>query len=165
LTRFWGTAARVTDRWDGIVDKFVGDEAVVLFIPGFAGKDHAARAVQTARDLLMETGHGDGEPWIPVGIGVHTGLSYVGYIGEGDALDFTALGDTVKTAARLTSMAKAGEIVISDAAVTAAGLDTSGLERRTLELRGREQAVDAWVQPATSPVETTAASSSRKIVV
>jgi hypothetical protein len=54
------------------------------------------------------------------------------------------------TAARLTSMAKAGEIVISDAAVTAAGLDTSGLERRTLELRGREQAVDAWVQPATS---------------
>jgi adenylate cyclase len=98
-----------------------------------------------------------GEPWIPVGIGVHTGLSYVGYIGEGDALDFTALGDTVNTAARLTSMAKTGEIVISNATVSAAGLDTSGLERRTLELRGREQSVDAWVQPAMSSVETTAA--------
>jgi adenylate cyclase len=46
LTRFWGTAARVVDRWDGIVDKFVGDEAVALFIPGFAGEDHAARAVR-----------------------------------------------------------------------------------------------------------------------
>ena len=106
LTRFWGTAARVVDRWDGIVDKFVGDEAVALFIPGFAGEDHAARAVKAARELLIETGHGEGEAWVPVGIGVHTGLSYVGYIGEGDALDFTALGDTVNTAARLTSMAK-----------------------------------------------------------
>ena len=145
------------DRWDGIVDKFVGDEAVALFIPGFAGKDHAARAVETARELLMETGHGTGEPWIPVGIGIHTGVSYVGYIGEGDALDFTALGDTVNTAARLTSMARAGEIVMSDATATAAGLDTSALERRTLELRGREQSVEAWVQPAMSSVETTAA--------
>ena len=157
LTRFWGTAARVVDRWDGIVDKFVGDEAVALFIPGFAGKDHAARAVQTGRDLLEATGHGDGEPWIPIGIGIHTGLSYVGYIGEGDALDFTAVGDTVNTAARLTSMAKAGEIVMSDATAAAAGLDTSGLESRTLELRGREQSVDAWVQPASSSVEATAA--------
>jgi adenylate cyclase len=157
LTRFWGSAARVVDRWDGIVDKFVGDEAVALFIPGFAGEDHAARAVKAARELLMETGHGNGEPWIPVGIGVHTGLSYVGYIGEGDALDFTALGDTVNIAARLTSMAKAGEIVISDAAAADAELDTSGLEQRTLDLRGREQLVDAWVQPAISSVETTAA--------
>ncbi len=105
----------------------------------------------------METGHGNGEPWIPVGIGIHTGISYVGYIGEGDALDFTALGDTVNTASRLTSMAKAGEIVISDAAATAAELDTSGLEQRTLDLRGREQSVEAWVQPAISSVETTAA--------
>ena len=104
----------------------------------------------------METGHGEGEAWVPVGIGVHTGLSCVGYIGEGDALDFTALGDTVNTAARLTSMAKAGEIVISDAAAVAE-LDTSGLEQRTLDLRGREQTVDAWVQLAMSSVATTAA--------
>jgi adenylate cyclase len=157
LTRFWGTAARVVDRFDGIVDKFVGDEAVALFIPGFAGEDHAARAIKTARELLMETGHGDEEPWIPVGIGIHTGLSYVGYIGEGDALDFTAVGDTVNTAARLTSMAKAGEIVLSDVTASAADLDTSELERRTLELRGREQTVVAWVQPAMSSVATTAA--------
>jgi adenylate cyclase len=157
LTRFWGTAARVVDKEDGIVDKFVGDEAVALFIPGFAGEDHAARAIRAGGALLAETGHGDGSPWIPVGIGVHTGISFVGYIGEGDALDFTALGDTVNIAARLTSMAGAGEMLISDAAARAAGLDTSGLEKRTLELRGREQSVDAWVQPAMSSVATTAA--------
>jgi adenylate cyclase len=146
LARFYGTAARVVDRWDGIIDKFVGDEAVALFIPGFAGADHANRAVQAARDLVRETGNDGAEPWIPVGVGVHSGISFVGYVGEGDALDFTAVGDTVNTAARLTAAAATGEILVSASAARAAGLDTSGFERRTLELRGREEAVEAWVE-------------------
>jgi adenylate cyclase len=137
LARFYGTAARVVDRWDGIVDKFVGDEAVALFIPGFSGKSHAKCAVEAARDLMRETGNDAGDPWIPIGAAVHTGTSYVGTVGEGDALDFTAVGDTINTVARLTAVAGIGEILISAAAATAAGLDTSRLERRTLELRGR----------------------------
>ena len=68
-----------------------------------------------------------------------------------------AVGDTINTVARLTAVAGIGEILISAAAATAAGLDTSRLERRTLELRGREETVDAWVQPASSSVATTAA--------
>jgi adenylate cyclase len=79
---------------------------------------------------------------------VHTGKSFVGAVGEGDARDFTALGDTVNTTARLTGLAGAGEILVSAEAATAGGLETTGLERRTLELRGREQSVDAWVAKA-----------------
>ena len=145
LTRFWGAAARVVDRWDGIVDKFVGDAAVALFIPGFAGAGHAAAAIGAARDLLERTGDGAGEPWIPIGVGVHTGPTFVGSVGEGDAVDFTALGDTVNAASRLSALAGAGEVLISAEAAEAGGLETSGLERRTLELRGREQPLAAWV--------------------
>jgi hypothetical protein len=87
LTRFYGTAARVVDRWDGIVDKFVGDEAIALFIPGFAGQDHAARAIAAAQELLEKTGHIEAAPWLPVGVGVHTGLSYVGFVGEDEKLE------------------------------------------------------------------------------
>jgi adenylate cyclase len=154
LARFYGTAARVVDRWDGLVDKFVGDEAVALFIPGFSGRDHARSAVEAARELMRETGNDGTDAWIPLGAGVHTGRSYVGTVGEGDAVDFTAVGDTVNTAARLMTAAGAGEIVISAATAAAAGLDTSGLEPRTLDLRGREEAVDAWVEslvPSSSP--------------
>ena len=82
----------------------------------------------------------------------------MGYVGEGDALDFTAVGDTVNVAGRLRAEAGAGEILISDAAASAAELDTSQLEHRELDLRGREQAVGAWVQPAgVRTLETTAA--------
>jgi adenylate cyclase len=156
LARFYGTAARVVDRWDGLVDKFVGDEAVALFIPGFAGRDHAARAVAAAHDLLEATGHSGAPPWLPVGVGIHTGVSYVGFVGEDDALDFTAVGDTVNTAARLCKAAGPGEVLVSESAAAAAEIDTSGLEHRLLEIRGREQAVGAWVQPLAAMAETAA---------
>jgi adenylate cyclase len=145
MARFYGTAAHVVDHSDGIVDKFVGDEVVALFIPGVAGSDHAARAVAAAEELLRQTGNDGGDPWIPVGAGVHTGIAYVGTVGEGDARDFTALGDPVNIAARLASAAGPGEILVSSAAATAAKLDTSGLVPRALELRGRDEPVDAWV--------------------
>jgi adenylate cyclase len=148
LARFYGAAAEAIDDWDGIVDKFVGDSAVALFIPGFAGSDHAANAIAAARGLLEQTGNGGPEPWVPIGAGVHTGRSFVGTVGEGDALDFTALGDTVNTGARLAGLAGPGEILVSAEAATAGGLETAGLERRTLELRGRDQSVDAWVARA-----------------
>jgi adenylate cyclase len=151
IARFYGTAAQVIDERDGIVDKFVGDSAVALFIPGFAGgTKHAANAIAAARDLLEQTGNDGPEPWIPLGAGVHTGMSFVGTVGEGDARDFTALGDTVNTAARLTAVAGAGEILISAEAAAAGDLETDGTERRTLELRGKEQVVDAWVATARS---------------
>jgi adenylate cyclase len=69
----------------------------------------------------------------------------VGSVGEGDVFDFTALGDPVNTAARLAASAATGEILVSSEAAGAAGLDTAGLESRTLELRGRAETVDAWV--------------------
>jgi len=150
ISRFYGTAARVVDEWDGIVDKFVGDEAVALFVPGFAGQEHASRAVEAARSLLRETGNDGSEPWVPIGIGVHTGIAYVGRVGEGDACDFTAVGDAVNTAARLASSAGAGEALVSKAAVDASMLDASGLESRTLTLRGKDEMIDALVLAASS---------------
>jgi adenylate cyclase len=148
ISRFYGAAAKVVDRWDGIVDKFVGDEVVALVIPGIAGSGHADRAVAAARDLLRETGNDGNEPWVSVGAGVHTGVAFVGRVGEGDACDFTAVGDAVNTAARLASEAGAGEILVSTPAAEAAGLDTSALDHRTLSLRGRDESVGAWVARA-----------------
>ncbi len=148
MARFYGAAAAAVDERDGIVDKFVGDEVVALFIPGFAGQDHAAAAIAAARDLLSATDHGGGQPSIPIGAAVHTGVAYVGSVGEGDAQDFTALGDSVNTAARLASSAGEDEILVSGVAAVAAELDTEDLEARTLELRGKAQIMDVWVVSA-----------------
>jgi adenylate cyclase len=156
IARFYGAAAKVIDAHDGLVDKFVGDAAVALFIPGFAGEDHAAKAVAAGRELLERTGNDRDEPWVPLGMGIHTGIAFAGTVGEGDAVDFTALGDTVNAASRIAGMAAAGELLVSELTAEAADLDTSDLERRTLELRGREQPLDVWVSPARQPAAVTA---------
>ncbi len=156
MARFYGTAAEVVDSYDGIVDKFVGDEVMALFIPGFTGEEYAARSVAAGRQLLEATGNAGGDPWITLGGGVHTGVAYVGTVGEGDARDFTALGDPVNIAARLVSIAGAGELLVSSAAAETAGLDTAALERRALDLRGHTEKVDAWVATGAQPPPTPA---------
>ncbi len=145
LARFYGVAAAAIDEHDGIVDKFVGDAAVALFIPGFAGPMHASAAFETARELMRATGNDGPDPWLPIGIGIDTGVAYVGVVGEGDAVDFTALGDPVNTASRLSGLAAPGEILVSASTAQAAGLDTEGLTHRTLALRGREGEVETFV--------------------
>jgi adenylate cyclase len=144
LSRFYREATRSLVARDGIIDKFVGDEVVALFLPVLAGHDHAAHAIDAARDLLLATGHGsDRTPWIPVGAGVHTGLAYVGVVGD-TVTDFTALGDSVNVTARLASAAGPGEILVSSTSATAAGLDDR-LELRNLTLRGRTEPLDVRV--------------------
>jgi adenylate cyclase len=138
MSRFYSVASEVVFDHDGAVDKFVGDELVAMFYPLLTGERHAARAVEAAVALLRATGHQDvGGPWIPIGAGVNTGLAWVGSVGEGQHTELTALGDTVNVAARLASTAAGGEVLVTSESATAAGLD-AGLERRQLELKGRQ---------------------------
>ena len=95
-------------------------------------------AIEAGVALLKATGHGSPEgPWIPVGIGVHTGIAFVGIVGAAPTTELTALGDVVNTTARLASAAAAGEVLVTAAAAKAAALDTERLERRHLELKGK----------------------------
>jgi len=138
MDRFYATAAKVVFDHDGGVDKFIGDELVAMFFPLLTGERHAARAVEAALALLRATGHEDaGGPWVPIGAGVHTGLAWVGAVGEGSRAELTALGDTVNIAARLAAVARGGEVLVTTDTATAAGLDPH-LERRQLELKGKQ---------------------------
>jgi adenylate cyclase len=147
INRFYKIATHVLIQTDAMVDRLLGDEAIGLYIPGFAGPEHPRKAVEAAQELLRLTGHGDSKgPWLPVGVGVHTGPAYVGVVGsEESTADFTALGDNVNITARLASQAGAGEVLISDAAYSAARLDLPDLEHRQLELKGKSEPIGVHV--------------------
>lgn len=138
INRFYNTATQVMVNSDALIDKIIGDQVAGMYVPGFAGDAHAAEAIGAARKILLETGHARAEgPWIPLGVGVHTGVAFVGAVGSKDgATDITVLGEVPNVAARLCSSADVGEILISEAARKSAGLDVSELESRTLELKG-----------------------------
>jgi adenylate cyclase len=137
LDRFYGVASGVVFDHDGTIDKFVGDEVIAIFYPLLAGEQHAAAAIATGEALLSATGHGDPTgPWVPLGVGIHTGPAWVGAVGDAQHTELTALGDAVNTTARLAAAAGAGEILVSADAAHAAGLEP-GLPRRSLDLKGK----------------------------
>jgi adenylate cyclase len=153
LGAFYRLAAQAIVDAEGIVDKFVGDEAIGLFVPAYSGVDHAAKAIQAGRSLLEAVAGPEASTSgpIPAGGGVHTGVAYVGTLGSSEEIsDFTALGDAVNTTARLASLAGPGELLISAASAEHASLDVTALERRTVEVRGREADLDvfAWHRSA-----------------
>lgn len=147
INRFFATATEIFVRHDGVVDQLVGDEAIGLFLPGFAGPRHAHRAIEAAWTLLESTGHAAaGGPWLPLGVGVHTGVAFVGSVGSSENFtDFTALGDDVNVTARLAASAAAGEILVSDANLAMNGLDTSDLEARVVQVKGKSDPLHVTV--------------------
>lgn len=146
MNRFYDVANDVLIKSDAWIDKLVGDEVIGFYIPGFSGGDHARKAVLAARNLLHATGHDrKSGPWVPVGVGVHTGTAFFGNVGSHDKFaDVTALGDAVNTAARLASRAGTGEVLVSEHAYLQSGLSIGGPDKRALELKGRSEAVSVY---------------------
>jgi adenylate cyclase len=152
MNRFYVAGTDALIRTDALIDKFMGDEVIGLYTPGFAGPEHARLAIAAAQDLLRASGDAPDGPRLPVGVGVHTGIAYVGAVGSAGAVsDVTVLGDAANTAARLASAAGAGEILVSEAACVAARLHVGQLEKRRLQLKGRKEPVAVRVIGHSAP--------------
>jgi len=152
---FYASVTDVLIRTDAYIDKLVADEVVGLYIPLFAGRFHARKAVEAAQELLHAIGYGSvAGTLFPSGIGVHTGTAYVGTVAgaEGTVTDLAALGHDVNITARLASKAEAGEVLISEIAYVASGLNLEHLERRRVELKGHTEPLDVRVMRPTSSV-------------
>jgi adenylate cyclase len=139
LDRFYQTAADILVAHEAVVDKFVGDEVVAIFVPAMTGGAHARRAIDAGFALLRATGNGADRAWVPIGIGVNTGTAYVGTVGTADHVEFTALGDAVNVTARLASAAGPGEMLVTESAARSAGWAPADPERRALDLRGKTE--------------------------
>jgi len=105
--------ARLIEKNNGIVDKFIGDQVMALFVDD----RQVERAVQAAIDIqrsvrdLNEQRHRRGELGLQVGCGLHIGYVILGHMGSQTRSDYTVIGDVVNLAARRCSVAKPGQII------------------------------------------------------
>src|SRR5205085_8993987 len=118
---------------------------MAFFVRGVSGPEYRKHAVDAGIELLRAVGHGKvAGPWLTVGAAVNAGVAYVGNVG-GAVTDFTALGDTVNVAARMQAEAAGGELLIREGVSPETEL---GRPRRTLNLRGHDEPVEALVLTA-----------------
>jgi len=145
LQSYYATASAAIEASDGIVDKLLGDGVMALFIPVIAGENHRLRAIEAGRRVLLAVEESDlPRQGVRVGAGVQSGTTFVGVLGSGDKLDFSALGDVVNTAARLGAMAGPGELLVAADAWRAAGLSGDGLVARMTPIAGRTNELEMF---------------------
>jgi len=148
LNRFFEIMGHEVVRYHGVVDKYLGDGFMALFGIGTRGVsgNGSKNAILAAQEMLKALEEANAEfraavgEELRMGIGIHTGRAVLGRIGDHHSSAITALGDCVNIAARLESLNKecASELIVSDAAVTASGLNLKSWESRQVELRGRD---------------------------
>ncbi|MEK6279583.1 MAG: adenylate/guanylate cyclase domain-containing protein [Acidobacteriota bacterium] len=150
LNRYFSAMTDIIFAHGGTLDKYLGDGLMSLFGAPTTTPEDASNALNAAvamqRRILginLELQQ-EGLSEIRVGIGMHTGEATVGYIGSERRSEYTAIGDTVNTAARLESNAKGGEILVSDATAKAARSRYKLKPREPITVKNREQPVMLW---------------------
>ena len=150
LNRFFSAMAEIIFANGGTLDKYIGDNIMALFGAPDASPDDAKNAVKTAVEMqkrlvpLNQELEEQGFTKIEIGIGLHTGEATVGYIGSQQRSDYTAIGDTVNTAARLESNAQGGQILISEATAQAAGDLFPLVSHEPLTVKNRLQPINLF---------------------
>jgi adenylate cyclase len=139
MNRFYRVATGVLTQHDAIIDKLIGDEVMALFFEGTSGAGYRRRAIEAGLDMLAAVRDKSGAAWLDVGVAVHAGPAFVGNVGGGGVSDFTALGDTVNTAARLQGFASAGELVVSEEAYISIADRFPNAVQRQETLRGKAE--------------------------
>ena len=136
---------------EGTLDKFVGDEIMCLFGSPLAHPDDPTRAVRTAMkmlDVLEKEFNRDrraaGKPDLKIGIGINTGEVVAGYLGSSRALEYTVIGDTVNTGARLCSAAKAGQCLISEWTYERVKDEFEVVELPAAQVKGKAKAIKLY---------------------
>jgi adenylate cyclase len=148
LERFYETASAALLAQEGLLGQIAGDEVMALFVPGIAGGHYRRKAVEAARSLARAVRYTDSDVGgLEVGIGVASGEEFVGNVGGGGYKDFTAVGDVTNTAARLTSVARDGEIIVDAATYDEVARAYPDAEAQQLILKGKRAPVDVFRIP------------------
>jgi len=139
LTRYFELARTTIERYDGVVEKFIGDAVMALWGAPVAQEDDAERAVRAALDLVAAVPQLDSV--LKARAGVLTGEAAVTLGAEGHGM---VAGDLVNTASRIQSVADPGTVLVGEATKRAAEAAVTFDDAGSHELKGRAEAVHLW---------------------
>ncbi len=109
LNEYFSAVEPIIRKYDGVLNKFMGDAIMAIFGEPVKNKKHAMNAVKCAHEILKKVKVlqkkwlEEGKPKITIGIGINTGEAFVGNIGSEERLEYTVIGDTVNLASRIES--------------------------------------------------------------
>ncbi len=148
LNQYLAVAANAVLKYEGTLDKFMGDAVMAIFNAPLPQDDHPLLAVRAALEMrqAVEQLH-DRLPnaqHLEYGIGVHTGDAVVGNVGTRQQMNYTAIGDAVNVARRLQESAAGGQIILSQAVFKCVREQVDATRLPSLRVKGRRQVEQVW---------------------
>ena len=151
LNKYFKSMIDVVFKYNGTLDKIVGDELMVLYGVPLKGEDDTDNAVKTAikmfqaLDKFNEKIVKEGYKPFKIGIGINKGKAVSGNIGSEQQMNYTVIGDTINLGARLCSHAKSGEILISSSVKGVISNDYPFKKIPSIEVKGKSKPIDVWL--------------------
>lgn len=151
LNHYLGVMTNIIRMHDGIVLEFVGDAILAIFDEKNAGKDHAEKAVfaavemQLCMDDIRSWNRSKNYPQFEMGIGITTGLAYVGYIGSESRMEYDAIGSTINLVSRIEGYSTGGQILISKQCKDSISKNLIILDSFTIMPKGYSENVEVFL--------------------
>lgn len=152
LKETMGHFSAAVHKFGGVVDKTMGDGMLCFFgynyIGGSTTKNHADQAIACAREIQIEHArksiekYAEGEPYVPIRIGINSAKVYIGDLGNKDRIDFTLIGNGVNFAQRLEAACDPFSILLSEDSLQFANdfhLGSPGIRRRKIKVKHHQK--------------------------
>ena len=150
LNSYFSDMIDIVFKYNGTLDKIIGDELMIVYGAPIIGKDDTFRAVSTAiemqnkiKSLNIERNKNGLIP-IKVGMGINRGIVVSGNIGSREMMDYTVIGDTVNLGARLCSYASPDEIIVSKTVWDETKENFNYKKLESIKVKGKKNKVDIF---------------------
>jgi adenylate cyclase len=150
LNEHFTAMTEIIFQYQGTLDKYIGDEIMVVFGSPITSPDDAQRAVRAALAMqarnteLNQAREVEGRPTLDIGIGMNTGEAIAGLIGSPDRLEFTVIGDSVNTAKRFCDLAGPGQVVVGQSTFDHVQQSIEARQMGSILLKGKGMPVHAY---------------------
>ena len=152
LNEYFSEMEPIISRYNGIINKFIGDAIMAIFGEPIQDENHAQNAVKCAYEMLQKVKvlHkkwvDEGKPEIEIGIGINTGEVFVGNIGSNNRMEYTVIGDTVNLASRLESYNKTyrTKMLISSSTYKHVSKIADVIKIPEVQIRGKVNKIDVY---------------------
>ena len=152
LNEYFSQMEPIVTKYNGIINKFIGDAVMAVFGEPIQDSNHASNAVKCGFEMLKKVDELDekwakeGKPVIKIGVGINTGEVFVGNIGSEKRMEYTVIGDTVNLASRLESYNKTYKtsILISSSTYEEAKNILTVNKISDVEIRGKAEKMDIY---------------------
>ena len=148
LNRYFDGMVDIVNRYEGTVNKFNGDNIMVLWGAPLEVKDPARKTVECALEMQrwIVSEREKGGPDVSFGFGINTGSVVAGFLGAKGRMEYTVIGDSANVASRLTAsdIARRDQVVVSDETLAELGKDVEAVDLGAVLVKGRAEPVPCW---------------------